>query len=290
MALYPFGAGNDRPANRTPENEIMSKTGIQGIATGRSDTFRIDLNDLHVREGWNARDVDFNPNDEDDLALAQSIAEVGIKETMTAIWEDGRAYITNGHRRRAAALYARDVLKAEIKSVPVQTEARYSSEAEHVLSQIVRNAGKPLSPFEKGKVFKKLIDLGWSETEIGQKTGITRTRVVQLLEVQSAPEPVKAMVRSGEVSADLAMKTIRAADGDTGKAVAELAGAIDTAKKAGKTRATAKHVEGGEPRSSLKKIAGELLRISEVEISGDDVVTLTIPKSYFEQFKKAAGY
>lgn len=289
MALYPFGAGDDRPATRTSENEIMSKTGIQGIATGRSDTFRISLDDLHVREGWNARDVDFNPNDEDDLALAQSIAEVGIKETMTAIWEDGRAYITNGHRRRAAALYARDVLKAEIKSVPVQTEARYSSEAEHVLSQIVRNAGKPLSPFEKGKVFKKLIDLGWSETEIGQKTGITRTRVVQLLEVQSAPEPVKAMVRSGEVSADLAMKTIRAADGDTGKAVAELAGAIDTAKKAGKTRATAKHVEGGEPRSSLKKLTAEMLRVSEVEVSGDDVVTLTMPKSYFEQFKKAAG-
>lgn len=268
----------------------MSKTGIQGIATGRSDTFRISLDDLYVREGWNARDVDFNPNDEDDLALAQSIAEVGVKETMTAIWEDGRAYITNGHRRRAAALYARDILKAEIKSVPVQTEPRYSSEAEHVLSQIVRNAGKPLTPFEKGKVFKKLLDLGWSETEIGQKTGITRTRVVQLLEVQSAPEPVKAMVRSGEVSADLAMKTIRASDGDTGKAVADLAGAIDTAKKAGKTRATAKHVEGGEPRSSLKKTAGELLRVSEVEISGDDVVTLTIPKSYFEQFKKAAGY
>jgi ParB-like chromosome segregation protein Spo0J len=270
---------------------MTTKTGIQGIAAGRSDTFRISLDDLHIRQGWNARDVDFNPNDEDDLALAQSIAEVGVKETMTAIWEDGRAYITNGHRRRAAALYARDVLKAEIKTVPVQTEARYASEADHVLSQIVRNSSKPLSPFEKGKVFKKLLDLGWNEGEIAKKTGITRTRVVQLLEVQSAPEQVKAMVRSGEVSADLAMKTVRAAEGDTGKAVSDLAGAIETAKKAGKTRATAKHVEGGEPRSSLKKAVGEMLRVSEVDIDETEgTVTLTLPKSYFDRLKEAAGY
>lgn len=268
----------------------MAKTGIQGIAVGRSDTFRLSLDDLHVRAGWNARECDFNPNDETDLALAQSISQVGVKETMTVVWENDRAYVTNGHRRRAAALYARDVLHAEIKSVPVQTEGRGSSEADQVVSQIIRNDGKPLTPFEKGKVFKKLLDLGWSEADIAQKTGVTRTRVVQLLEVQAAPEAVKAMVRAGEVSADLALKTLRASEGDTGAAVATLAGAVDVAKKAGKTKATEKHVEGGEPRTTLKKAVGEMMRVAEVEVSGDDVVTITLPKSYFERLKAAAGY
>lgn len=270
---------------------MSTKTGIQGIAVGRSDTFRLSLDDLHVRAGWNAREYDFNPADEDDLALAQSIAEVGVRETMTAIWEDGRAYVTNGHRRRAAALYARDVLGAEIKSVPVQTEARYSSEADHVLSQIVRNAGKPLSPFEKGKVFKKLLDLGWDEGEIAKKTGITRTRVVQLLEVQAAPEPVKALVRDGTVSTDLALKTVRAAEGDTAKAVADLEGAVETAKAAGKTRATAKHLDGGEPRTNLKKAVREALKVAEVEgdAADDAPVTITMPRSYFERMREAAG-
>lgn len=265
------------------------KSGIQGIAVGRSDTFRLALDDLHIKPGWNARESNFDPDDEEDLALARSIAEVGVLSPLTAIWEGGKAVITDGHRRYGAATHARDVLGAEIKSVPVQTEARYSSEADHVLSQIVRNAGKPLSPFEKGKVYKRLVGFGWTEAEIAQKTGITRSRVVQLLEVQAAPEPVKALVRDGSVSTDLALRTVKAAEGDTAKAVAELEGAVETAKAAGKTRATAKHLEGGEPRTTLKKAVREALKVAEIKAAGAGPVTITMPRSYYDRLRDAAG-
>lgn len=263
--------------------------GIKELAVGRSDTFRLSLDDLHVKAGWNARDCDFDPTDEEDLALAQSIAEVGVRETMTAVWEDGRAYVTNGHRRRAAALYARDTLGAEIKSVPVQTEARYSSEADHVLSQIVRNAGKPLSPFEKGRVFKRLIDLGWDEDEIAKKTGITRNRVVQLLTVQAAPEGVKTLVREGSVSTDLALKAVRASDGDGDAAVASLTEAVETAKAEGKTRATAKHLDAGTgAKLTLKRAVKEAFEVADVA-DGDEFVTISVPRGHYDRLREAAG-
>ena len=62
----------------------MSKEGIQGLALGRKDILRLDPHDLHVRPGWNCRDVNFNPNDPEDLALAESIASVGVKQPLTA--------------------------------------------------------------------------------------------------------------------------------------------------------------------------------------------------------------
>ncbi|MEF2073536.1 ParB/RepB/Spo0J family partition protein [Consotaella aegiceratis] len=219
---------------------MTERHGIKAIALGRSDVFRLDPRHLHVKEGWNSREVDFDPTDPEDLSLAHSIAEVGVKEPLTIVWEDGKAFVTNGHRRRGATLHAIDVLGAEIKSVPAQTEDRYSSEADRVLSQIVRNSGKPLTPFEQSKVFKRLIDFGWSEKEIAAKVGRSEGWVRQLLELQAAPEEVKSLVRTNQVSATLAAKVTR----EAGPAAAErLAKAVETAKAAGKKRATAKHVE-----------------------------------------------
>jgi len=262
--------------------------GIKDVAKGRSDVFRIDPRELKIKTGWNAREVDFNADDEDDLALARSIAENGVREPLTAIWEDGSIFVTNGHRRRAATLYAIDTLGAEVVSVPVQTEPRYSSEADHVLSQIVRNSGKPLSPFEKGKVFKRLLDLGWTETEVAAKVGLSDARIRQLLGVQAAPEAVKAFVRSGEVSASLAMDRLKANDGDGEKAAAELQGAVDTAKAEGKTRAMPKHVDGA-PRVNLKTALKVAFDDSDVDDEADDVVLIKMPAARYASVRDLLG-
>ena len=222
---------------------MSTKHGIKDLAIGRSDTYRIDPRELHVKPGWNCRNKNFDPADAEDLALAQSIAENGVKQSLTVVFEEGRAYITDGHRRLGAALYAINTLGAELKSVPVQTEDRYSSEADRVFSQIVRNSGKPLEPIEQGRVFKRLVELGWTESDIAKKSGLNRAWVVELLKLQSAPEAVQGLVKSGEVSATLAIKTLKDNKGDGDAAGAVLSDAVETAKAAGKTRATAKHVE-----------------------------------------------
>lgn len=268
-----------------------TKHGIQGIAIGRSDTFRIDPRDLEVRPGWNARDVDFDPADETDLALARSIADGGVREPITAIWDDGHIYVTNGHRRRAATMYAIETLGAEIKSVPVQTEPRYSSEAEHVLSQIVRNDGKPLRPAEKGAVFKRLLDLGWSPADIATKTGLTPTWITQCLEHHAAPEAVKALVRDGSVSASFAMQALRVHEGDAGKAVAELQGALRVAKASGKTRATPKHADATRRASdaSLKAIVKAAFDASGLPERDGDTVTIHMPADQFDRLRREFG-
>ena len=223
------------------------KRGLRDNAEEVASLYLYDPRKLHVQEGWNSRTVTFSPEDEDDIALARSIAEVGVTQPLTAFLRDGLAYITDGHRRLAATLYAMDVLGADIKTVKVQAETKSSSEADRVLSQLVRNQGKPLAPIEKANVYAKLIGFGWSETEIGKKVGVSRNYVSELLKLRAAPMAVVDMVKAGEVSAGLAMDTIKAARGDATAATETLTRAVDTARAEGKTRATAKHVERKAP-------------------------------------------
>lgn len=237
------------PADTKPKTR-----GIQDMALGRVDLFRMAPRDLTVDPGWNSRTKDFDPADPDDIELARSIAEVGVKSAVTVYMRAGVPVITDGHRRLAATLYAMDVLGAKIQSVPVQTEGKHANEADRVLSQIVRNSGKPLEPFEKGNVFAKLMDLGWKEAEIAAKVGLTRQRVAELLKLRKAPKPVADMVKAGTISAGLAIDTMRATKGDNAKATEVLAEAVTKARAAGKDRATAKHVERApmDPAAKLK--------------------------------------
>jgi ParB/RepB/Spo0J family partition protein len=231
-------------AETITEAEARPKSrGISDIALGRAGLFLISPADLRIQPGLNSRVKDFDPADEEDLALSRSVAEYGVKQPLTIHWREGAAWITDGHRRYGAVMHA-IATGAEIKSVPVQSEGQYATEADRVFSQIVRNSGKPLQPIEQARVFKKLIDLGWHEKGIATKAGLTRQRVVDLLNLQAAPREVVAMVEAGEVSATLASQTIKAeGEGATEKLVS----AVTTAKAAGKSRATAKHVSRPAP-------------------------------------------
>ena len=234
--------------------EAARTKGIQSIASGRSDLFRMDPRLLKIDPGFNARLVDFDPADDEDLALARSIAEVGVKQPLTVYMRDGEPIVTDGHRRLGATLHAMDVLGADIKSVPVQTETKHASAADHALSVLVRNQGKPLAPIEKANQYAKLIGFGWSEPEIAKKVGATRQHVSGLLQLRAGPAAVVEMVKAGEVSAGLAMGVLRDKRGDGTAATAALYEGLKKAQSEGKSKATAKHVE--RPVPDLTKSVG----------------------------------
>ncbi|MGV1943542.1 ParB/RepB/Spo0J family partition protein [Agrobacterium sp. 22-211-1] len=260
---------------------------IKSLAVGRSDIYRMDPRDLHVKVDWNCRTVNFNPEDADDLALAESISQVGVKQPLTVYTEDGKAFISDGHRRHGATVYAIQHLGAEIKSVPVQTEDRYSSEADRVFSQIVRNSGKPLTPIEQARVFKRLIDLGWTEKDIQQKTGLARQWIVELLELQAAPAAVTNLVATGQVAATLAMATLKKHGGDGVKAAGDLTRAVDKAQAEGKKRATAKHLDAGDKPKSLKDRLTKLFEGAEIFHVEEGPYTISLTPDQYAELRSA---
>jgi ParB family transcriptional regulator, chromosome partitioning protein len=286
--------------------------GLRGLSQGRTDIFKVDPRQLHVKPDWNGRDFSDPENRDYIQNLAMSIASVGIKEPLTVVWEDDRAWVINGEcRLRAVKMLIADGI--DIKTVPVQSEDRFSNDADRLLSQIIRNSGKPFSLMEQAKVFKRLLDLGWEQSDIAVKAGMSNGRISQILGLLCLPESIKSMVVAGEVSAAMAQRTVATAPTQQA-AIQTLKDAVVTAKAVGKTRATPKHlrvngeieiidgigiVEDGDDSDNNKKSARAVDKIVfeafehatvDDEMSndkGEPVVVVTFPLKQWEKIVKA---
>ncbi len=223
---------------------------IKELAKGRRDLYQVSVHDLHVKDGWNSRDESDPANAAHIDDLARSIAREGVKEALTVYMENGTMFVEHGHMRRLGTLRAIDLYgAAPTITVPVQFGNKDATEADRVSSQIIRNSGKPFSPLEMGTVFAKLTTLGKTDKEIAEIAGVSRAYVGQLAMLMAAPKAIHDLVRSGSVSATLAIETLKDCEGDGKEAAKRLKEAVKTAKAAGKDRATKKHLTTGDPEA-----------------------------------------
>ena len=268
----------------------MAKTGLASLSQGRSDLFNVDPRQLHIKQGWNNRDLTDPSNIEHIDMLARSIAEIGVKKALVVYWEDGKAYVSDGHCRLHAAIRAIEVYKAEIKTVPVVTDDRYANEADRIFGQIVHNQGKPFSQLEQARVCKKLVDLGWSQNDIAKKAGMSAGRVSQLLELLTAPEGVKNLITNGHVSATLAMNVVKNAPSGT-IAEQQLKAGLEQAKSEGRTKIKPSHLEGaGEPRKQLKTVVVDFLDSGDIDDTQEDMVIIKVPYENWEELRQFLKY
>lgn len=272
----------------------VKNASIKNLADGRSDLYRLAPSKLSVKEGFNSRVKDFDPADADDIALAKSIAVHGIKQPLAVFVEGANVYLSDGHRRFGAVNYLNDVangeaendheieITADLSAIPVLVESKDGTEADRILMQITRNSGKPFTALEQAAVFKKLLDAGWTDADIATKAGFSTQRIRDLLDLnKKAPAKVKKMIQSGEVSATLAITTMKKAKGDGKKTAELLEGAVSKAKSEGKKKATAKDVKVApdNPKVKLRALFSELTFTEEgdnytVTMSADEYATI----------------
>lgn len=275
---------------------MAEETGLKSISEGRSDIHKINPKLLNVKPSWNGRDFNEPSNLEHVAQLALSIAEIGVKEPLTVVWEEGKAWLVDGECRLRATILA---IKqgADIKTIPCKVEERYANEADRLFSQIIRNAGKPFSQMESAKVFKRLLDMGWQQNDIAKKSGISPARVSQVLDLLTMPEPIKQMVTNGQVSSSLAVKTLT--EHNPAKAVQVLQDAVAVANSEGKAKALPKHIEvpatkpGKKPRDlGIEKTVFEafeyaLVDDNQINDQGEAVVVVTFPVEQWELIRQA---
>lgn len=232
----------------------MGKGGISDLAQKKGDILHINPRDLHVKADWNLRNMADPTNEVAIDRTAKMIVANGVTKMppLLAYWEDGKAWIEDGHIRLSGALRAIEVYGHQVPTVPVVVSPFNGSEQDRVLSQITRNAGKPFSPIEQAAVFKRLTDIGMTREDLETRTGFSRVYVNDLLKLNELPAAAKKKIAAGEVSATLATQTLKASGGDGKKAAKALDEAVKTAKAKGKTKATAKDVVAAK-KPNLKK-------------------------------------
>lgn len=261
----------------------MSKTtGIAAFAEGRSDVHKIDPRKLVINEGWNGRDESPELNAHIDQ-LAMSISKIGVKKPLEVKLEDGKLVVKDGHCRYRAVMLA---IKngADIKTVPVIGVDRYASDEDLILNQVISNTGKPLTTMEQAKVFKKLIDFGWNQSDIADKVGLSNGRISQILDLLTMPASVQALVSSGTVSPSLAQATVKSAETPQAAAVS-LQEAADKAAAAGRKKVKPEDT-GSQPKRTFKDC------FDNSEIDGENMhetgyVYIKMPMEDFEFIRQA---
>lgn len=252
---------------------MAKSTGLASIAQGRSDILMVDPAKLKVQPGWNSRDFNDPENAQyvEDMC-ANIIAAGGVKRPIIVKFVKGEAFIRDGECRWRGAMLAISRGHA-LKTVPVQAADRYADEKEELFNQRLHNSGKPYSIFEDAKHFKRLIDMGETEENIAIRSMISKTRVVQILEYNMMPEAAKKAVIAGEISASLAMSTVKEFGTEAEKKLAE---GIKAAKKEGKAKVKPAHINGA--KVSIGKAVREAFEYSDVDnVSDDEVVVIKMP-------------
>lgn len=258
-------------------NEVLIRGDAAGalkeIGAKRANVFDLDLDQIEVLPDFNPRVSGTKDYEGHIAALTDSILANGFlpgkpltvypaqEEVENSDEKITVFYIVDGHSRFEAA--KRAVAKgADIKTLPVsimpRTDAASPLADLAVMTVVNNNSTRPLSPVELAIVVKRLVGYEVAKTDIAKRLGITARYVDDLLVLHDAPASVQEAVRSGKVSATLAIAELRQG-GD--KAATRIQAAVEKAAATGKAKVTPKQM----PKAAPTKAAGKATAKAKVE-------------------------
>lgn len=145
----------------------------------------------------------FNPREEygDIKGLKEEIRAQGVKDPLTGYRKGEFIVVKSGHRRTTAC----HQLEAEGEDiwVPVLLEPRHYNPEMRVLDLLTDNGGLPFTPWEQAKVIRRLLNFGWTEKVIAERSGKSMVYLRRLKLLLEAPEKAITLVRKKIVSATL---------------------------------------------------------------------------------------
>ena len=214
----------------------------QTAATPRK-VFWVPLAELYVEDGYNIRDVDQAHVEEfrDAYMAGEYVPPLTVEVTQQGI------KVIDGHHRFAGAKMAAETgleLRLEVNDITG------TSEADKIALMVTSSQGKPLEPLERAKDYARLKAQGWTNDEIAKKVKRSPSDVANMLALAECPEPIKDMVRGGQMSYVTATELTRQ-HGTEAEAVA--AKALEEAKAAGKDKVTKKFTEPKAPKAPKAK-------------------------------------
>lgn len=268
----------------TQEFKSMSKKGgLASISQGSSDVHQIDPRQLHVKNGWNVRDWSLQENKDHIEQLSWSIGEIGVKQPLTVVWQDNKAWIDDGECRYRAVMLCIE-RGINVKTVPCRSAERIgANEVDRRFNRYIANTGKQFNQLELAQDFKWFLDQGWDQASIAKKAGLSQGRVSQILATLTMPQPVKALVAAGTVSTSLAMDVVRTEGENAGKVLAQ---AAQTVKDEGGTTIKPSHVG----KVNVKALIVDMLDAGDIDDSDEECVVLKVSTAKWEALKAALKY
>ena len=243
---------------------VKPKVLLNHLAWTKGGSIMVAVDDIHVLDGLNLR-IKNEAYYAHIRALADSMKLEGfyldkpIACFAGTINKKPVLHPSDGHCRYAAVLLAISE-GAPIAELPIVIKD-VSTTMEDIIVSMVRTAeGKKLTPIEIAIGCKRLLKFNWKPPQIAKKLGFTVEYVNQLLVLAGAPNAIREMVQSGNVTAATALDAIRKHGSD---ATEVMNGALAVAKANGKTKLTAKFLPSQVRKKAITRAAPAMLTIIE---------------------------
>ena len=226
----------------------MANVSLKQMAEGKQDGiqkatyFKVRPDVVEFEEGFNRRDEGLELD-----AHIQRLYEVmkagAYLPPIDVSVVDGRIVARDGHCRTRAAR------RLWSEGIEYLLEARQfrGNDADAMFHMLGSDQGLKFTPLQQGIGFLRLLNMGHGIPAIAARLGVSRTTIENGLALAETPAAVQNMVAAGQVSATLALKTVRA--GDTAKLT-------EAVKASGKAKVTAKHL--GSRKLDDKAVRGLL--------------------------------
>lgn len=251
---------------------------VAGASSG--DLWMVPIANIRVKEGFNVRNHDSKEYKERVRWIADSIKANGFYRDHPlegfVVNEGGEniIYISGGHTRLESAHIAIHE-GAELENLPVVVQPAGTSIEDLTVALVTKNNGTPLNPYEIGLVCKRLVDMGMAEKTIAGRLSYGKGYIANLLALVAAPKSVRDMVTSGQVSATLALETLKKEGSNAAKVLKDSGQKATELGKAKVTKKTVKKVTAVRPvppKMGARKAKAAAAAAAEAPTTPDPVV------------------
>lgn len=238
------------------------KTMIKDGTIKRADAMKARYGDIHVKPGFNLRDLDeeYEAGVEDLTVYIMAGGTLPALEVVVS--PDGSGVeLVDGHRRHDA------IGRAIARGFPIEWVSIVAFQGNAIDREariFTSNRNAPLRPLEAARGFKRFRGAGLDSAEIAALVHCSRTHVENYLVLADAERDVQELVRSCNVSAEVAIDAVRRLGVKAGDF---LSGKVDQAKAAGKSKVTASTIHG---RALPRKVLSPLISGVDAFIKGLD--------------------
>ena len=185
----------------------------EGSSPLRSDRAYYDPRWIKIEPDWNARDLSSPAALAHIASLEESILADGVREAIKVKYDraTGVRTLVAGHCRLTACLN----LIAKGHDVKIPCEQVKGDEIELMIENLTQNAGLPLTQWEAGVEYRKLLRWGCTPADVARRVCKPLRYVTEAIALSGVSLEAKAMLSEGKATPGAVLHAVDGKDGDS---------------------------------------------------------------------------
>jgi ParB-like chromosome segregation protein Spo0J len=185
----------------------------EGSSPLRSDRAYYDPRWIKIEPDWNARDLSSPATLAHISSLEESILADGVREAIKVKYDraTGVRTLVAGHCRLTACLN----LIAKGHDVKIPCEQVKGDEIELMIENLTQNAGLPLTQWEAGVEYRKLLRWGCTTADVARRVCKPLRYVTEAIALSSVSLEAKALLSTGAATPGAVLHAVDGKDGDS---------------------------------------------------------------------------